>query len=505
MAALPQPKVRAAESEWRTARRLYAIYCGVLAHFDLGVPPCPEIESLIDRQDDAVRERVGEWITLMDDHCPVMLLRQVLQRDQIGTQENLLALIRRHLDRPTKSIVDRTKIDFLLVQFVVNSIPEGLNPSDWTLAEVGRALEPVLGPYSLALPDWLQPLTDLTEDVNKCRCMQDLIDYRILERGHEIKTDAEDRFFQPIALVPFTHYNILLRRTFINSLRADLAVLQRNVTRLEKLGVKSIDATQAGLSNHEALASVRRICLEWRNLLSTEYSSGQVFRAINELRACTQNALRLAVQRIQQERHSRRGRHKTEVAEERGSSGRLGVRLQIDLSDDIQGAFSQVEPELAPEMTVESAYPELTVDYETISANAERYKIPLVIGRIRSQLAKAEANAKATALSVYFGSSAVRLSSWEAKAFLVDEDESVGAVKSSVAARLILRKAFDEFREGVTGALSTALTIAHCEAARTQELIAQVRERCDIDSIVFLTATAQRLLELIREAEFALG
>ena len=111
----------------------------------------------------------------------------------------------------------------------------------------------------------------------------------------------------------------------------------------------------------------------------------------------------------------------------------------------------------------------------------------------------------AKALSVYFGSSAIRLSSWEAKAFLVDEDESVGAVKASVAARLILRKAFDEFREGVTGALSTALTIAHCEAARTQELVAQVRERCDIDRIVFLSATAQRLLELIREAEFALG
>ncbi len=505
MATTAQPKVRAPESEWRTARRLYAIYSGVLAHFDLGVPPCPEIESLIDRQEEEVRERVEEWITLMDDHCPVMLLRQVLQRDEIGTQENLLALIRRHLDRPEKTIVDRTKLDFLLVQFVVNSMPEGLSPSELTLAEVGRALEPVLGPYSLAIPDWLEPCEALAEDVGKCHCMQDLVDYQILERGREIKTVAGERFFQPIALVLFTHYNILLRRTFIFSLRADLAVLQRNVTRLQKLGVKSIDATQAGLSDHEALASVRRICLEWRNLLSTEYSGGQVFRAINELRTCTEQALRGQVQRIQQERHRRRGRHTRNDAAERGSEGRIGVRLQIDLSDDIQGAFTDQQAEPVPEMTVESAYPELTVDYETISANTERYKIPLVIGRIRSQLAKAEANARAHAFSVYFGSSAVRLSSWETKAFLVDDDESVGAVKASVAARLILRKAFDEFREGVTGALSTALTIAHCEAARTQEFIAQIREGCDIDKIVFLTATAQRLLELIREAEFALG
>ena len=497
MAAYPQPKVRAAESEWRTARRLYAIYSSVLARFDLGVPPCPEIESLIDRQDDEVRDRVEEWITLMDDHCPVMLLRQVLQRDQIGSQENLLALIRRHLDRENKTVVDRTKLDFLLVQFVVNSMPEGLSPSELTLAEVGRALEPVLGAYTLAIPAWLQPLSQLSEEVLKCHRMQDLVDLKILQRGREIKADAGDQFVQPIALVLFTHYNILLRRTFIYSLRADLAVLQRNVNRLEKLGAKCIDARSAGLSEHESLSSVRRICLEWRNLLSTEYSSGQVFRAINELRSCTENALLASEERLKLERQKRRERRHAAAA---AAAGGIGVRLRIDLSDDFQTTFE--DRDLEPEMTVEAAYPELTVDYETISANAERYRIPAVIGRIRSQLARTEA---AKALSVYFGSSAIRLSSWEAKAFLVDEDESVGAVKASVAARLILRKAFDEFREGVTGALSTALTIAHCEAARTQELVAQVRERCDIDRIVFLSATAQRLLELIREAEFALG
>ncbi len=501
MVTYPQPKVRAAESEWRVARRLYAIYSGVMAHFDLGMPPCPEIECLIDREDESVRERVIEWITLMDDHCPVMFLRQVLQKDQIGTEENLRTLIRRHLDRPNKSIVDRTKLDFLLVQYFVNAIPDGLRPEEVTLAAVGRALEPVLGPYTLVIPDWLQPLSDLADDVGKCHCMQDLIQYEILDRGREIKNLAQDRFFEPIALASFTRYNVLLRRAFIDSMHADLKVLHRNVARLEKMGIKAIDARRAGLSQHEALASVRRICLEWRNLLSTEYSGRQVFRAIYELRACTDRALRAALERNQQEALNRHERNRMTEAE-REHSGKIAVRLQIDLSESMKTSFAG-EDEIDPEMTVELAYPELTVDYDVISANATRYKIPQVIGRIRAQLTRSEEELKPR--SVHFGSSEIRLSSWETKAFLAEEDDSVGAVKSSVAARLILRKAFDEFREGITGALTSALAIAHCEAARTQELIAQVRDRCDIDRIVFLTATAQRLLELIREAEFALG
>jgi hypothetical protein len=106
-------------------------------------------------------------------------------------------------------------------------------------------------------------------------------------------------------------------------------------------------------------------------------------------------------------------------------------------------------------------------------------------------------------LSVRLENSAIRLSSWESKAFLTEDSDPVVAIRSSVAARLILQEAFDDFQDGFTADLRVALTIAHGEAGRMQEKVAEARDARDADQIVFLTATAQRLLELLREAEFA--
>lgn len=512
-ASRPQSEIRTAVSEWRTARRLYAIYSGVIAHFDVGVPPCPDLECPIDRQDYGVRGRVRNWLNLMDNHCPVTFLRQILQRDLIGSEANLRALIRRHLDRPQKTDFDRDKLDFLLVQYFAQCVPNDLTPGELTIAEVGKVLEPVLGHWSPVAPYWLKALDELADDVGKCHCMQDLDDYKILDRGREIKSTTGARFFEPPALIAFTRYNIILRRAFFYTMRADLEVVRVNVARLEKLGVKAIDATRAGLSDHEALASVQRICLQWKSIFRTDYSAGHVFRSIKELRLCTDAAL-AEKQRKQQEDRSRRaqseGRMRAKKAAEHDNldeAARLGIQLEVDLSDDVSdaeldNALALFEHEVAPEMTVDRAYPELTVDADPVAGTPARYKVPDVITRIQAQLVRAaEANAKP--LSVKLENSAIRLSSWENKAFLVDEDVPVLAMKSSIAARLILQEAFDDFQDGYTGDLPVALAIAHGEAGRMQEIIAEARDARDTDRTVFLTATAQRLLELVREATFA--
>src|SRR3954465_7796209 len=195
--ASPQSESRTATSEWRQARRLYAIYSNVISHFDVGVPPCPDLECPIDRHDFGARGRVRNWLNLMDNHCPVTFLRQVLQRDPIGTEANLRALIRRHLDRAQKTEFDREKLDFLLVQYFAHCVPDDLTPGELTIAEVGRVLEPVLGHWSPVTPYWLKPLEDLAEDVSKCHCMADLDEFKILERGRDIKTVVGNRFFEP--------------------------------------------------------------------------------------------------------------------------------------------------------------------------------------------------------------------------------------------------------------------------------------------------------------------
>jgi len=505
--ASPQSESRTATSEWRSARRLYAIYSNVIAHFDVGVPPCPDLECPIDRPDYGVRGRVRNWLNLMDNHCPVTFLRQVLQRDPIGTEENLRALIQRHLDRPHKTEFDRDKLDFLLVQYFAQCVPDDLSPGELTIAEVGRVLEPVLGHWSPVTPYWLKSLDELAEDVGKCHCMQDLDDFKILERGRDIKTVVGNRFFEPPALIAFTRYNIILRRAFFYTMRADLESIRVNLVRLQKQGVKSIDATRAGLSEREALSSVQRICQEWRSIFRTDYSAGHVFRSIKELRACTDAAL-AEIKRKREEEQVKEGRRKAkESAEQDSEAAVLGIQLEVDLSDsvtdeELDRALSVFEHEATPETTVERAYPELTVDSDPVAGTPARYKVPDVITRIEAQIERAQEN-NAKALSVRLENSAIRLASWETKAFMAGEDESVAALRRCVAARLILQEAFDDFQDGYTGDLRVALTIGHGEAGRMQEKIAEAKDARRPDLIVFLAATGQRLLELMHEAEFA--
>lgn len=510
-AASPQSEIRTVTAEWRTARRLYAIYSAVIAHFDVGVPPCPEIECPIDRQDVGVRGRVRNWLNLMDNHCPVAFLRQVLQRDPITTEANLRTLIRRHLDRPHKTEFDRNKLDFLLVQYFAHCVPDNLSPGELTIADVGRVLEPVLGHWSPVVPYWLKGLDELADDVSKCHCMQDMEDRNILERGREIKASAASRFFEPPALIAFARYNIILRRAFFYTMRNDLDRVRLNLARLEKLGVKSVDASRAGLSEREALASVRRVCHEWRSIFRTDYSAGHVFRSIKELRSCTDGALS-AIQRRQEEEKQRRqaieGRKRAKESAERDQADEaamLGFQLEVDLSDNVGDAeLDQALSvfEQAPETTVDRAYPELTLDADPVAGTPARYKLPDVVARIEAQLATHDENSLQP-VSVQLDHSSIRLASWESKAFKVDEDEFVHATRTSVAARLTLQEAFDDLQDGYTGDIEVALTIAHGEAGRMQERIAEARDARDTNRIVFLSATAQRLLELLHEAEFA--
>ncbi|HEY3929138.1 MAG TPA: hypothetical protein VGL89_12245 [Candidatus Koribacter sp.] len=501
--------LRSTRAEWRTARRLYAIYSGVVAHFDVGVPPCPDLECPIDKPDANVRTRVRNWLNLMDSHCPVAFLRQVLQRDPVSTDANLLTLIRRHLERPYKTDLDREKLDFLFVQYFAHRVANHMSPEELTTTEVARVLEPVLGHWSGTTPYWLKELDALVDDVSKCHCMQDLEDYKVLERGRDLKSSVGPRFYEPIALIAFTRYNIILRRAFFYTMRADLDVVRLNLARLEKLGVKSVDGTRAGLSDRESLDSARRICQEWRSIFRTDYSAGHVSRSVKELRACTTHAYDEAKRKYLEEL-TRRSSYEKQLraqaaaeSEHPNEAARIRSKLPLDRSvsdQELDRALSVFEE--APENTVERAYPELTVDSDPISGAPARFRIPDVTARIQEQLAAATAN-HAQALSVRLDNSAICIAWWESNAFLSKENGAHSDLQTSVAARLILQEAFDDFQDGFSNDLPIALTIAHAEAGRTQEKIAEARDARDIDTIVPLAATAKRLLELIQEAEYA--
>src|SRR5262245_10229828 len=101
---------------WRVARRLHTIYAELDRTFEMGTPPCPELQQNVDRSEPEVLERVREWFERVDAKVQVWQLRQLLQSTNLQTEENLRYLIARHLDKPEKTEADKEKIDFLLVQ-----------------------------------------------------------------------------------------------------------------------------------------------------------------------------------------------------------------------------------------------------------------------------------------------------------------------------------------------------------------------------------------------------
>src|SRR5579872_1993007 len=104
-------------SQWRSARSMYPVYAALVSMFDLGMQPCRELESPINRSEPEIMGRVQAWFDQVDAKLEVWQLRQLLQTSELASDENLRALIHRHLTRPEKTAPVRDKIDYLLVQY----------------------------------------------------------------------------------------------------------------------------------------------------------------------------------------------------------------------------------------------------------------------------------------------------------------------------------------------------------------------------------------------------
>src|SRR5512138_2348383 len=123
-------------AQWREARRLYAVYSALLGRYALGLPPCRELESPVDRADPQAIANVWKWFAQMDERVHVHQLRQLMQTSRLGTEENLRSLTQRHLAKPQKGEADRDKIDFLLVQYLSTCAPAGFYDRDASFEEI---------------------------------------------------------------------------------------------------------------------------------------------------------------------------------------------------------------------------------------------------------------------------------------------------------------------------------------------------------------------------------
>ena len=96
----------------------------------------------------------------------------------------------------------------------------------------------------------------------------------ILEQGRKAKSLAGDLFYLPVALVAFTRFGYLMRRTFFRLMLGDLNTILDGLTELEEKGVETIDCRRAQFSAQEPIVRLRMICQSWKVMFQAEYSSG---------------------------------------------------------------------------------------------------------------------------------------------------------------------------------------------------------------------------------------
>jgi len=287
----PTTPVQDLPTQWATARRLYPIYFELAREFAIDIKPCAELEAGLDTPEKEIVEQANHWLEKMDDLVQVHQLRQFLQTSSLINEEGIESLLEHFLAKPVKTDVIRDKVDFLLVQYFSQLAPSGLTDAQVDLAYVAEALKQVLGAVELKPPVWLNALDRVLESSRRCKSLDELLHGGILEHGRKAKGLAGDLFYLPVALVAFTRFGYLMRRSFFRLMLGDLNGILDGLTELEEKGVKTIDCRRAQFSAQEPIVRLRVICQSWKVMFQAEYSSGSPLRMLVDLRASVEYAL----------------------------------------------------------------------------------------------------------------------------------------------------------------------------------------------------------------------
>jgi hypothetical protein len=287
----PTTPVQDLATQWKSARRLYPIYSELAREFAIEVKPCAKLEAGLDNPEKEVVEQANHWLEKMDELVQVHQLRQFLQTSSLINEEGIEGLLEHFLAKPHKTDVIRDKIDFLLVQYFSQLAPASLTDAEVDLAYVAEALKPVLGAVELKPPVWLNSLDRVLESSRRCKSLDELLHGGVLEQGRKAKGLAGDLFYLPVALVAFTRFGYLMRRSFFRLMLGDLNGILDGLTELEDKGVQTIDCRRAQFSAQEPIVRLRVICQSWKVMFQAEYSSGSPLRMLVDLRASVEHAL----------------------------------------------------------------------------------------------------------------------------------------------------------------------------------------------------------------------
>lgn len=465
----PATNLEGTEEFWRVARRLHTIYAELDRTFELGTPPCPELEQGKDGSEPEVLGKVCQWFEQIDAQVQVWQLRQLLQSTNLQTEENLRYLIVRHLEKKQKTEGDKEKIDFLLVQYLAHCAPHGVTEQQITLDGVARVLEPALGEKPQSFPDWIKTLDQKLQVMNGCNSLEQLQDSGALAEAREMKTSAGDQYFNPALLVAFTRFNFLTRRAFFRAMHVDLHAIRGSVNELEQRGVFTLDCREAGLTEHESLEHVRHLVHQWKTPFRAPYSGGSSFQQLIQLRRALERTLNAA----------RTGHVAPAVTEARASTP----------------APSQASPVAASPAAVEQ--PEAPTEHTLAE---EQDFLQRCVADITQQLAAVPPKQTPGVSTINLGGCKLMIATWEAEAFR-GGIEPAGTLQRAVAARTILYVCMDRHRKKEATDLGAALQIARRQAEEIKLQVEEAKRVSNIDAAVNLAATAKRLLSLVDEGQ----
>jgi hypothetical protein len=462
-------KVGEAAEFWRVARRLHSIYAELDETYELGKPPCMDLETATDSSDPEVLERVRQWFDEMDSRIQVWQLRQLLQSTNLQTEENLRYLITRHLERPQKTESDKEKLDFLLVQYFAHCAPEGVTEQHVTLEQVAAALQPALGTVPESYPEWVSALDEKLQRLNACNSLEDVQNSGALLEVRELKLAVGDDYFQPGMLVAFTRFNFRARRAFFKAMHLDLHAIRSMVNDLEQLGFTSIDCREAGLTESESLGQVRHVVHQWKTPFRAPYSGGSSFLQLILLR----HILRLTLEQA-----------KADHVPQPSASGERASALVVDHDP---AEFLVTAPS--------------TESSESSTADQDSDYLQRCVADITEQLLAVPAKNAPAVSAITLGGCKLLIATWEAEAFTHPTSAMALALQRTVAARTILHVCMERERKGEPTDLTLALDLAKAQSAEMETHVAEAKESKNIDAAVNLAATTKRLMALIEEAE----
>jgi hypothetical protein len=485
------------QAQWDEARSVFPIYVALAKQLAIDIPIPPAQRSLPEKAELELFSQVQTWLDSMDQRVLVHELRHLLQMTTLNASETgLQALIQRHMRKPTKSTIDRDKIDFLLVQYFALCAPPKIYHKQIAPEDVATVLKPVLGAAPVQQLAWCEPLERMIEALRGFRTLRSITKSDFIAQGRKVKESAGAGFYEPSALLAFTRFNFLLRRTLIELMHADLIAIRAGLQQLENAGVASLNCTGYSGTGAEPLAKIKQVADEWKQPFQKEYTESSVTQAFEKLlglRSDVEQALEKAGVKnaiAKAERDPVLAEASTEAAARIFASP---VNLDPSSTSPTGSAAKNAKTDKTTVTASDAAQSEsaaVELDFESC------------LEKIWEQLIATPPSRGRSMTTVKVGAARILMSSWEVAAFVTEDGPSAEDLRRAVVARTLVNSALETAKEtGNATSLDRALSVARIEVTRLQERVDVAKQAKDTEAAVNLGISTKRLLSALDEAE----